>query len=266
MFAEIRKEYLNTQGTTLPFVVCTVGESPHQGIVNRPQGFAYHHMLWVQAGAGIFRVGGQRRVLTAGMGFFCRKGVPHSYEREGSLLHTRWVTFLGAEGALDYYAAGDYFFFHTTSALTEATARLDDDCQGGSTPLSRSAAGYQWLTDWLQEKFEPAVSATVRIRQYMEAHFAEPLTLDEIAAQVHMGRYALCRYYQHDQGTTVMKQLKKIRVAKAKQFLRYASLPIEEVGRLCGYCNPVILANSSRSKPIALHAITERSINARQLK
>lgn len=248
MFAEIRKEYLSARGAALPFVVCTVGENPHQGLVSRPQGFAHHHMLWVQAGAGIFRVGGQSRVLTAGMGLFCRRGVPHGYEREGPLLHTRWVTFLGAEGALDYYAAGDYFFFQTTPALAEATARLDEACQGGSTPLSRSAAGYQWLTDWLRAEFEPAVSPAARIRQYLEAHFAEPLTLDEIAAQVHMGRYALCRYYQRDQGTTVMEQLKKIRVAKAKQFLRYASLPIEEVGRLCGYSSPSYFGKQFREE------------------
>ena len=53
MFAEIRKEYLSARGAALPFVVCTVGENPHQGLVSRPQGFAHHHMLWVQAGAGI---------------------------------------------------------------------------------------------------------------------------------------------------------------------------------------------------------------------
>ena len=97
MFAEIRREYLNAENPALPFVTCTVGETANQGPVNRPQGFAHHHILWVQGGEGVFWVGGERRVLTSGMGLFCRRGVAHGYERQGGPLHTRWVTFLGGE-------------------------------------------------------------------------------------------------------------------------------------------------------------------------
>ena len=111
MFAEIRREYLNAENPALPFVTCTVGETANQGPVNRPQGFAHHHILWVQGGEGVFWVGGERRVLTSGMGLFCRRGVAHGYERQGGPLHTRWVTFLGGEGALDYYAVPEFFFF-----------------------------------------------------------------------------------------------------------------------------------------------------------
>lgn len=249
MFAEIRREYLNAENPALPFVICTVGETANQGPVNRPQGFAHHHILWVRGGEGIFWVGGERRALTSGMGLFCRRDVAHAYERQGSgPLHTRWVTFLGGEGALDYYAVPEFFFFQADAALVSAAARLDEACQGGSTPLSRSAVGYQFLADWLRQEFEPAVSPAARIRQYLEDHFAEPLTLDEIGAQVRMNRYALCRYYLRDQGITVMEQLKKIRIAKAKQFLRYASWPIEEVGRLCGYNSPSYFGKQFREE------------------
>lgn len=248
MFAEIRREYLDAENPALPFVLCTLGETTNQGPISRPQGFAQHHLIWVRQGEGRFWAKGEQRLLSPGMGLFCRRGVAHGYERAGASLDTRWVTFLGGEGALDYYSAPDSFFFQVDAALISATDRLDEACQGGSTPLSRSAAGYQYLADWLRQEFEPAVSPAARIRQYLEDHFSEPLTLDEIGDQVHMNRYALCRYYQRDQGLTVMDQLKKIRIAKAKQFLRYASWTIEEVGRLCGYNSPSYFGKQFREE------------------
>lgn len=239
MFVEIRKDYLNVDAACpLPMVVCNIGEAQEQTLINRPEGFSYHHVLWVTRGEGSFRLGGQARVLGPGEGLFCRREVAHSYERAGSVFSTRWLTFLGGEGALDYYQAPEAFFFSVSPALTAATESLERLCTGDSTVLSRSAAGYSWLTEWLEGVFAPSVSPAAVIRQYLEAHFAQPLTLEEIGAQVHMDRFTLCRYYRKHQGVTVMEQLKRIRIAKAKQLLRYASCSIEEIGLQCGYENP----------------------------
>lgn len=239
MFAEIRRDYLDgSVPCPLPFVVCNIGESENQSVIRRPGGFQFHHMLWVRRGEGIFEVNGQKKILGPGEGLFCRRGVPHAYERFGEEFATRWLTFLGSEGALDYYHAPDQFFFSVNPALIASTEALDKLCQSNGSILSRSAAGYSWLIEWLDSVFAPSVSPAAVIRQYLEIHFAEMLTLDEIGAQVKMDRYALCRYYHQDQGITVMEQLKRIRIAKAKQFLRYASCSVEEVGMLCGYMSP----------------------------
>ncbi len=236
MFAEINKDYLHTGGPCpLPFVVCSVGRSPKQGAINRPNGFVYHHVIWVSKGQGVFRIGDQSKVLSQGEGLFCRQNVPHSYEKVGQEFDSLWVTFLGGEGILDYYHVQDAFFFRTTPRLSASTAELSRLCRGSSTVVSRSAAGYSWLAEWLSEEFAPSATPTSTVRQYLEAHFAEPITLEEIGRQVYMDRYSLCRYYMRNEGVTVMEQLKQIRIAKAKQFLRHTSFPIEEVGRMCGY-------------------------------
>ena len=239
MFGEIQREYLRAEGKSkLPFVVCTIGVSPAQSATDRPQGFPYHHLLWVTRGEGKFTVGGQSRCLGPGEGFFCCREVPHSYARLSPDFSTCWLTFLGGEGALDYYRAEPAFFFTVTPDLTASFDQLLALCQGNSTLLSRSAAGYAWLTEWLEQVFAPSESPAAMIHQYMETHFGEALTLEEIGAQVRMDRFALCRYYKENQGVTVMEELKRIRIAKAKQFLRYAPCSVEEVGRLCGYMSP----------------------------
>lgn len=239
MFAEIDREYLQPdKACTLALVICTIGRSENQTPQQRPEGFSYHHMLWVEEGEGLFQVNGVSRFLGAGEGLFCRRGVPHGYERSGAVFSTRWLTFLGGEGLLEYFHAPDHFFFSATADFDSSTAELDRLCQGGSTVISRSAAGYSMLTQWLSSIFGAPASPAAVIRQYLESHFGEQLSLDDIGAQVSMDRFSLCRYYRENMGMTVMEQLKRIRIAKAKQYLRHASCSIEEVGLLCGYNSP----------------------------
>ena len=215
MFAEIHREFYDA----LPLVLCTLGESTRQGAVDRPEGFEFHQFIWIVEGEGTFSAGGQCFFLGKDEGMFFRRNVPHRYESCAGM-HTAWCTFRGAEGVLDYYHAPDFFRFRVPAALGAATASLAEVCEGNSTIISRSAAGYGWLTEVMEALFATSASLSVQIRQFLENHYGEPLTLDEIARQVRMDRFALCR------------------VAKAKQFLRYSSKSIEEIGRLCGFESP----------------------------
>ena len=247
MFAEIRKKYLS-QPLPLPFVVTTAGENTSQGAIDRPSGYPHHHLLLVVKGEGHFTIESDSFTLSAGQGVLCRGGVPHSYAAAEGEFHTLWVTFLGAESVLDYYHIGRYFRFDAPAKLYDSSRELYEFCSGSSTVLTRSAAGYQWLVDWLHDIFAPSAPLTVQVRLYLEAHFAEDLTLDQIAAAVHMSRYCLCHYYKSACGITVMEHLKQIRIAKAKQLLRYGTASMEEVGRSCGFENPSYFSKIFRSE------------------
>lgn len=239
MFIEIRKEYLQAhEPCPLALVLCDIGQSETQGTVVRPEGFRFHHVLWVEKGEGLFWVDGHQRTLGPGEGLFCKKNVPHGYERTGDTFSTRWVTFLGGEGVMDYYHAPDAFFFRCGKRMEDAATELDSFCQGSSTVLSRSAAGYTWLSQWFSDVFDAQSSTVSSVQRYLEAHFARALTLEEIGESVGMDRFTLCRHYREATGMTVMEQLKGIRMAKAKQFLRYTSYSMEEIGKLCGYSSP----------------------------
>ena len=230
MFAEIHKELYDK----LPFVLCTIGEG-RQSAIARPGGLDSHQFIWISEGEGVFSDQKASHSLSKGDGMFFRKGVPHRYEGTGDGMYTVWCTFLVADSVLDYYHIPDSFPFHAPRFLQASTLELRALCEGNSTILSRSSAGYAWLTELLEALFAPAAPAAFQVRQFLESHFAEPLTLDEIAAHVHMSRFSLCHSFVQEQGVTVMEQLKRIRIAKAKQFLRYTARPVEEIGRLCGF-------------------------------
>ena len=44
--------------------------------------------------------------------------------------------------------------------------------------------------------------------------------------------------YKKEHGITVMDDLNRIRIAKAKRFLRYGSASVAEVGKQCGFDSP----------------------------
>ncbi len=229
MFAEITR----VSETALPFILTTVGETAHQTPVTRLYGYGAHHFLWIKQGSGVFSFGEDRFELVAGEGIFMRAGIPHSYE--GNSFATAWCTFLMDDHVLDYLGVGDYLRFRVPDNLNRETEQLYRFATGDSTLLSRSAAGYAFVMELFDSILETDSSLSKRVRRVLERRYAETVTLDEIAQEVGTDRFTLCRAYKKERGMTVMDELIRIRIAKAKQLLKYSTDSIERVGRMCGF-------------------------------
>ncbi len=237
MFVEIRKKYTKNP-TPLPFVVCTAGQLSFQNAIDRPYGIKFNHLLLVTDGEGVFSVGDEVFSLSAGEGIFMRPNIAHTYKSAGDSFSTLWITFLGAESVLDYYKIPEYLRFDSSAALVSSSRALYNFCMGNSTVFTRSAEGYSWLISWLHTLFAPSAPITVRVNRFLEANFSRPLTLDEIAEAAGMSRFTLCHYYKENCNTTVIAELKKIRIAKAKEMLRHSSDSVESISQNCGFDSP----------------------------
>ena len=238
MFVEIRKEYLNKDRLLLPFVICAFGRNQAQNAIKRDEGFVFHHALWIESGKGQVSMGGSTFTLSEGEGFFCAQGVPHSYEGIDGPFNTIWITFLCDDGLMEQLKLEKWFTFKVTPLLKSFVHDFEMLFTGNSTVFNRSAAGYGWLVDWAAELREPLISTAAAVRRFLENRFQDPITLEDVGNHVKMDKYALCRYYKSECGISVMEQLKNIRLAKAKQFLRYSNYTVSEIGRMCGYESP----------------------------
>ena len=228
---------INTEARDkVPFFLNTIGRSPSQSSITRPNGFNYHQFLVVKEGEGLFTVEENSFTASEGEGVFIRAGIPHSYE--GAHFHTVWCSFLIDGKTLDYMGIGNYLKFKTPSSFETELNALLEFSNGQSTPVSRSAAGYSFVTEVFSDILSEADTPFDKIRRYLESRYSEPITLDEIADLVSMDKFALCRYYSATRGMTVMEELKNIRIAKAKRFLRYTSDSSEKIGKLCGFESP----------------------------
>lgn len=234
MFVEIHKSAFES----LPFVLVSIGECLHQGNTERPQGFTYHQFIWVAEGSGTFRMRDEVFHLEAGEGMFMRAEVPHSYYGdEGEPFHTVWCTFTLSEQALDYLGVGEYLHFSVPSYLERETEQLLN-IAGKGTPATRSAAGYAYVVELFSDLLSSKETVSAQVLRYLEQNYATPLTLLNISEELGTDRFALCRAYKRERGVTVMEDLNRIRIAKAKRFLRHSSDSVSEIGKQCGFESP----------------------------
>ncbi len=237
-FTEIKKEFISPEIPSLPYVLCTLGTFNTQPKTVRKKGFKFNHILWVTNGVGKFEMNGEEFVLKAGEGVFFKRSLPHKYEAKTKEFSTAWLTFLCDNSIFDYFKVSDWFKFPVTPTLLAYAKELEMLCCKSSSIITRSAVGYSGLVEWLTEISEPYLEKTDTIRQFLEAHFSKPLTLEDIANEVGIDKFSLCRYYKNQTGITVMEQLKLIRIAKAKQLLAYTDYRSLDIAKMCGFDSP----------------------------
>jgi AraC-like DNA-binding protein len=72
---------------------------------------------------------------------------------------------------------------------------------------------------------------------YMENHYSEEMSLDQIAHAAYMNPYHFCRLFKKQVGTTSSKYLSLLRVGKAKELLKGTELTVTEICFRVGFNN-----------------------------
>lgn len=88
------------------------------------------------------------------------------------------------------------------------------------------------------KKAAPTVSKNAEIDElmkYMRSNFAYKLSLEFLAAHVHLSREYLSRYFKQYTDKTISEFLLEIRMSKAKEMLRTSSYSVADIGAYCGY-------------------------------
>lgn len=226
----------------LPFLLTTVGSQENQPALDRPGGLRFHQFLFVTHGAGSFRVDGQSFRLSAGQALFAQQGTPLFYEPARRDFGTAWLTFRGsgAESLLQYFQIPSYKTFAAGEHIVGSLKQFEQSAQQ-KTVLARSADGYSLVLNLLDQLTLPTSAWSQKIRKvnnYLEAHFNQNLSLDELAAFSGTDRYSLCRQYRQLTGVTVMNALRTLRIAKAKEMLLSDYLSVNQIAHSCGFESP----------------------------
>ncbi|MFG1796443.1 helix-turn-helix domain-containing protein [Nocardia sp. NPDC049149] len=78
----------------------------------------------------------------------------------------------------------------------------------------------------------------------MRERFADPITLADIAGEVHLSVYHLVRVFRKATGTTPHRFLTTLRVEAAKRLLRDTELSIDQIAPRCGFGSTGALSNA----------------------
>ena len=97
------------------------------------------------------------------------------------------------------------------------------------------------LTLLMQESWNPdhvAVSKKrmelAAVKAYMDEHYTQKLTLDDLEAQFFINKYYLLKIFKETYGMTISSYLISKRITRANQLLRFTQMTIDEVGCAVG--------------------------------
>lgn len=72
-------------------------------------------------------------------------------------------------------------------------------------------------------------------KSYIDTHFDQPISLDEIARQVHLSRFHFLRLFRRHFQETPHQYLTRLRIEKAKDLLANSEIPITEICFTVGF-------------------------------
>lgn len=82
---------------------------------------------------------------------------------------------------------------------------------------------------------------TIReIITYVNEHYMEKITLDEMTAQTGFSREYFCRFFKQHMGITFLRYLNEVRISHAGRLLATTDLPVSEVMNESGFTNQTI--------------------------
>lgn len=72
------------------------------------------------------------------------------------------------------------------------------------------------------------------ILHYLDEHYTETISLDQLAEQFYISKYYLAREFKKEFGTTIIQYVLTKKITHAKELLRYSNASIEDIAGLCG--------------------------------
>lgn len=76
------------------------------------------------------------------------------------------------------------------------------------------------------------------VLQYIRIHYAEPITLDRLAAMEHISKSYLSRLFKQQTGQTVISYVNSLRIEMAKHLLTATHANVNEIAYQVGYASP----------------------------
>lgn len=158
-----------------------------------------------------------------------------------------WVHFQGAT-TRDYYRVFSNFSTpaFTPSAFGELhekfTSLLDANKESNlSAEIASSRLIMDILSILLQEIIKPKETAAPhkinleKVRNYLDEHYTEKFSLDQLADEFFISKFHLSREFKNLYGITLNHYVIAKRITLAKKLLRFSTYTLEEIAGECGF-------------------------------
>jgi two-component system response regulator YesN len=116
--------------------------------------------------------------------------------------------------------------------------------------IALSFSDYEDLERWFREKMasicrsiadrkeEQSDSVANKAKDYIQTHFQEDVSLDDVSREVNMSPYYFSKVFKEKSGENFIEYLTRVRIDKAKEMLQKQGCSIKEASALSGYSDP----------------------------
>lgn len=225
---------------SLPVYFQTLSREHTQEPVSRSEGFYdLCQLLFVLNGEGVLHCLGKDYPLKRGCAFYVDVGVPHAYESTDGLV-TAWITYRGSACEdIRAYLDGKKFVFSPSvdvKAYAAEIARIENEYFEKKREGMLSSMLYSMIFSFFEEVSETIPTPMDYVLRYLEAHFDQKITLDELAKICHASKSTFCKNFKTVYGCTAFEMLIDIRLRNANMMFRLnSSEKVCFVARRCGF-------------------------------
>ena len=219
--------------------------APHTSSRSNLQSYLFFTVI---SGSGTLIYDGKKYDLKKGDMVFidCRK--PYSHTTDLNLWSLRWCHFYGPTLSFVYEKY--------VERGGRPTFRPEETASFLSTldSLYKLASGSDYIRDMrineelnrlctllMEQSWNPEEATTApkklsvaEVKEYLEQHYAEKITLDDLSKQFFINKYYLTRVFKEQFGQSITAYLTSLRITHAKQLLRFSEKSVEEIGLECG--------------------------------
>jgi len=98
--------------------------------------------------------------------------------------------------------------------------------------LEHMSATTGGIRDRIEEQSESTVT---KARKYIQEHFADEISLDDVSREVNVSPYYFSKLFKEEVGENFIEYLTELRIGKAKEMLLDEQLSVKEAGARAGY-------------------------------
>lgn len=205
--------------------------------------------FYVEHGSGVLSYGGEKYDLSEGQCIFIDCQMPYEHLTESDLWNLKWIHFCGDKLSSIY----DFYRERGGSAVFELKSvdsfeRIWSDLMtiSSCSDVFRDLDINEKLNNLLTIIFQDSLVVgnhsdyydkrknLSEVKQYLEDHFCEHITVDQVADRFYINKHYLGRIFRQKYGMTLNAYVLYLRVVHAKYLLRFSNMTMDEIASDCG--------------------------------
>ena len=233
----------------------------------------FFQLIYCKSGKGILTLSKKEYEAKSGNVYLAAPGVPHSIKNNDrlELIEFKFYTYGKFTDRIAmlppvFSISEDPFItellFRTVETAFEKGAFCNSAVDSGVLSFFVSLCGnfsetrdkqhkrvsnYVYL-DVAEEETRDADIMILKLRDYIEKHFAEKIMLDDLAKKVHFNKTYFVKRFESFFGMPPMKYVNNVRLEKAEKLLAFSDTPIKTIAERTGFGSIHYLSRKFKQK------------------